>query len=98
MIKKITSDELINIRRTKEHLTVVDVIGIGSYEKKNIPGAIEIPLEELEEKADKLLNKNDTIFLFCNSVRCTASSLAAEMLERLGFKHILDYRGRPELL
>ena len=35
MIKKITSDELINIRRTKEHLTVVDVIGIGSYEKKN---------------------------------------------------------------
>lgn len=93
MVKKITRDELIKMRKSGQRFTLVDVLSKDSYEKEHIPGAISIPISELETKASSLLNKNDTIIVYCASFECMASTNAAEKLQAMGFSRVLDYKG-----
>lgn len=93
MIKQLTRDELRKMRDSGKKYILVDVLPRESYEKEHIPGALSIPLAEIEEKAPQLLGKNETIITYCASFDCTASTKAAEKLQALGFKHVLDYKG-----
>lgn len=91
--KTINRDELREMMNSGKAFKLVDVLSRESYEKEHIKGAISIPLDEIEKKADKVLNKEDTIVVYCASFDCTASTKAAEKLVSLGFKNVLDYKG-----
>lgn len=93
MVKQVTRDELVRLRSAGNKMRLVDVLGTESYEKEHIPGAISIPLVELERKAARLLDKNDTVVVYCASFDCKASTTAAEKLSSLGYKFVLDYKG-----
>ncbi len=93
MIKQITRDELLRMRKAGEKFTLVDVLEKDSYTKEHIPGAISIPLIDLELKAAKLLVKEDTIVVYCASFGCNASTMAAEKLQKLGYRKVMDYKG-----
>ncbi len=93
MIKKIAREELVRMREKGARFTLVDVLGKDSYEKEHIPGAISIPLEDIESKAGSLLGKDDTIVVYCASFICMASTNAAEKLQEMGYKNVLDYKG-----
>jgi rhodanese-related sulfurtransferase len=63
----ISRDEL---RTRLEHrdVTVVETLPREDYEKAHIPGAINVPLEELKDRAAKLLpDKSAAIVVYCAS-------------------------------
>ncbi|HCU04754.1 MAG: hypothetical protein A2X77_06360 [Gammaproteobacteria bacterium GWE2_42_36] len=92
-IKTITRDELVKLQKEKKPFKLVDVLDRSSYEKEHLPNALSIPLNELSEKASKLLSKDELIITYCANFDCPASTTAAKILIKQGFKNVLDYKG-----
>ncbi|MFQ5561383.1 MAG: rhodanese-like domain-containing protein [Nitrospinota bacterium] len=78
-----------------EALQLVDVRGRECcYDNGHLPGAKSIPLNDLEERGAKELDKNELVVVYCGSFSCSLSPRAAEILkDKLGFKDVLDYEG-----
>lgn len=93
MVKVISRDELLKLKSSEARLKVVDVLTRESYSKEHIEGAISLPLSEIEKRAAKILDKDDTIVVYCASFECQASTMAAEKLMAMGYKKVLDYKG-----
>ncbi len=68
-------------------------MGEDSYKDGHIPNAINIPVDNLEKDASKKLKKTDTIVVYCASYSCHASTNAAIMLMKIGYKKVLDFKG-----
>jgi len=93
MIKKITRDELIKMASSGQRMKIIDVLSKESYAKEHIKGAISLPLETIDKDTTKQWDKKETIVVYCASFDCPASTKAAEKLQLLGFKNVLDYKG-----
>lgn len=63
---------------------LIDVESKEIYNLNHIDGAINIPYETLLYNRDKLLNKNDTYYIYCQGGR--KSKRAVNILELYGFK------------
>ena len=88
----ITAEEARQIMDTEEAYVILDVRTQEEYDQGYIPGAIVIPHEEIEEKAQQALpDKNQLILVYCRSGR--RSKIAAEALLRLGYTNIKDFGG-----
>lgn len=92
-LKFITMEDLLEMLENKEHFKLVEVLAKEEYNKGHIPGAINIPLDELETLAKRRLKKTDNIVVYCASYSCHASTKAAKKLLDLGYNHILDFKG-----
>ena len=66
-------------------LVVVDVRTVSEYEEAHIGGAINIPVQELEERIDELL-KYDDLLIYCRIGN--RSSQAVKILKSNGYKKI----------
>lgn len=78
---QITVDEVEKLRIKDQDLVLIDVRSAKVFEKGSIPGAINIPFEELENRQSEIDSDNQ-IILFCN--RGGKSSRAVKLLEDLG--------------
>ena len=47
MIKKITSEELIELKKSVGDLIIVDSLHKSMYKKQHIPGAISVPVDDI---------------------------------------------------
>jgi len=88
--------ETVSVFRAKEmidtdpSLVILDVRTEGEYVEGHIEGAINIPLEELEQRLDEL-DKERGILVYCRSgVR---SERACEMLIEGGFRKVYNMEG-----
>ena len=93
MMREITRDELVELMNSDKAFKLVDVLDKEHYEQEHIKGAMSIPLDDVEKKAESLLKKNDLIVVYCGSFQCPASTHAAEKLISLGYKNVFDYEG-----
>ena len=75
----------------KQRIKLVDVLGKEYFAKEHIKGAINIPVNQLEAKADRLLRKDDFIIVYCANLECQASPTAAAILKAKGFPFVFDY-------
>ena len=84
----------VSIQDFSEHLviphTLIDVRKPGEFKTEFMPGAIHIPLENLQEKISGL-DKNNHYAIFC--VAGYRSMIAVSILKRNGFKHLLNLEG-----
>ena len=88
----ITPQEAKQIMDTTEGYILLDTRAQEEYDQGHIPGAIVIPHDEIEEKAEQLLpDKNQMILVYCRSGR--RSKLAAESLVKLGYTNIKEFGG-----
>jgi chromate transport protein ChrA/rhodanese-related sulfurtransferase len=85
MRKPITKSELTGFNDTNVIVNLVDIRSVGEYDALHIPGAINIPAEELETRQQSF-TKNDTIICICNHGK-ERSQRAAEQLYNLGFQN-----------
>ncbi len=92
-LKFITLEDLLEMLENKVDFKLVDALAKAEYEKGHIPGAINIPLDELEKSAKQKLKKSDTIVVYCASYACHASTKTAKKLLNLGYEHVLDFKG-----
>lgn len=92
-LKFITMETLLEMLENKEKFKLVEVLAKEEYNKGHIPGAINIPLEDLEKLAKQKLKKTDAIIVYCASYTCHASTKAARKLLGLGYNRMLDFKG-----
>ncbi|MBU9722590.1 MULTISPECIES: sulfurtransferase TusA family protein [Bacillaceae] len=83
----VNNDELQRKLESSEDLTVVDVREEAEYSFNHIPGAISIPMGELDNRLDEL-GKDDEIYVICRTG--TRSDLAAQKLADRGFNKVTN--------
>lgn len=93
MVKVIARERLMDMFSRGEKFKLVDVLDKEHFEKEHIKGAISLPFKDIREKAAKILNKDETIVVYCASFDCPASTDAAKELLSLGYRDVLDYKG-----
>ncbi|UCE56451.1 MAG: ArsR family transcriptional regulator [Desulfobacterales bacterium] len=71
----------------KEAVTVLDVRPVEEYKAGHIPGAISIPLKELQLRLSDLPRDRE-IVAYCRGPYCVLSIQAVEMLRAKGFKAV----------
>ena len=76
-----------------EDFALVDARSFKSYSEEHIRGAISLPLDEVEEKAEQILSKNDEIIVYCGSFSCPRSANEVKRLRNMGFKNVKRYAG-----
>lgn len=91
-INKITSDQALEDFNNKTGYIIVDVRTKQEFDEAHIPGAINIPNEEIiDTKPEELPDLNQEIYIYCRSGN--RSNQAAIKLNRMGYTNIYDFGG-----
>jgi rhodanese-related sulfurtransferase len=93
-LEEVTADEL-NKRIQDGTTVVIDVRPRTEYDAGHIPGAISIPVRELEKHLASLPRRKE-IVAYCRGPYCVQSDVAVEFLAKRGFKAKRLEFGLPE--
>jgi len=75
-----------------ETLTLVEALPPQYYEQGHLPGAINLPHDEIRQRAAALLPDRDAlIVVYCASTECRNSRLATDTLQRMGYANAVEY-------
>ncbi|QQZ09343.1 sulfurtransferase TusA family protein [Heyndrickxia vini] len=83
----INNEGLENVLYSKSNVLLLDVREAAEYAFDHIPGAVSIPLGELNEKIQEL-DREKEIYVICRTGR--RSDLAAQKLTENGFKNVVN--------
>lgn len=91
-MQTITLEELRAKLETGEELVLLEALPREYYEEGHLPGALNLPLDRLEELAPRLVPDRDAqVVVYCKDAPCPNSDLAARRLRRLGYTNVRDY-------
>lgn len=91
MPTSITRDKL---KQLVDHgdVTVVEALPAMYFQQEHIPRAINIPHDDIDAQAPKLLTDKDAaIVTYCANTPCKNSGVAAAKLEKLGYTNVREY-------
>jgi rhodanese-related sulfurtransferase len=92
MVAKITREELQARLQRKTPVILVEALPEKYYRDAHLPGAINIPHDEVDAVAPRLLpDKAAEIVVYCANGPCKNSGIAAERLAALGYANVTDY-------
>lgn len=85
---------------TKKHLAngktkVINVLSKGSFDKKHLPGSVNIPEEspDFAQQVQQMVpDKSTPVIVHCSSMECQASTRAARKLEGAGYTNVVDFK------
>ncbi len=90
----LTREELKRMMDKKESFTLIDVRGPERYIEEHIPGAVNIPLEEIERGGLYNLNREDIIVVYeACSDNNTLNLRAVDKLTKLDCRRVYDFEG-----
>jgi hydroxyacylglutathione hydrolase len=89
-IQQISVDDLNELLNTQKNLQVIDVRQPGEYRDGHVPSAVNAPLARVDEHAPEFDSNRRTAVICGGGFR---SSAATSILERLGFKKLLNVLG-----
>ncbi|MFO0581683.1 MAG: rhodanese-like domain-containing protein [Anaeromyxobacter sp.] len=75
-------------RLVKEGVKVVDVRTAQEFAAGHVPGAVNIPFDEIEKRAAELGPPGTKVLLYCRTGR--RSGIAAETLRAKGYTNLFD--------
>lgn len=92
MFQMISPKEAKQRFESEEQVNILDVRSEAEYEQGHIPGALLLPLDQLEDEiANCFPNKETRIYVYCRSgVR---SKIAARLLDQMGYQQIYEFGG-----
>jgi rhodanese-related sulfurtransferase/CBS domain-containing protein len=70
---------------------LVEVLPESAYAREHLPGAINIPMPDLDAKTAAQLDRERPVVVYCYDHECDLSARAAHLLEALGFLDVYDY-------
>jgi rhodanese-related sulfurtransferase len=70
---------------------LVEVLPAADFEREHLPGAISLPLDELDDRSVERLDRDRPVVTYCYDHQCDLSARAAWLLASLGFDEVLDY-------
>ena len=90
--RQISMDEAIKMMRDEKDYIILDVRRPDEFAEGHIPGAINVPNEEIgAAEIAKLPDKSQLILVYCRSGR--RSKEASEKLVKLGYTSIVEFGG-----
>lgn len=90
-MKTITAAKAKEMIDRNDNIIILDVREKEEFESGHIKNAINIPLNDIEDVTDEILNPECDILVYCRSgVR---SISAARILDELGYQNVLDFGG-----
>lgn len=90
--KQISQKEAKEIMDSEKEYVILDVRTEEEFAEKHIPGAVLIPHDEIESRAEKeLLDKEKTILVYCRSGN--RSKVASQILADLGYSAVFEFGG-----
>ena len=84
--KQLSPEELHGKMEMHEDFILVDVLSSKDYHTAHIQGAVNIPLEELVQKANQWLNRHVDIIVYSANGHCRGAEFAQEKLGKMGFR------------
>jgi rhodanese-related sulfurtransferase len=92
-ITVLSTDEVAELIATGG-VTLVEALGPAYWEKEHLPGAVNIPHDQVDELAPSVLpDKDASIVVYCADEPCPNSGIAARRLAALGYTRVQDYAG-----
>lgn len=89
----ISTDELAARLERSDRIRLIDVLSPEHFEQVHLPGAENIPLEALRERAPDELQLDEPIVVYCSGPTCRLSPQAAHLLDELGYREVFHYQG-----
>jgi rhodanese-related sulfurtransferase len=94
VVKTISREELKEKMDRGEDLVLVDALAEMYYRHSHLPGAINLPVDQVTERAPELLpDKAAEIVVYCMDPPCEASEEVARELAAMGYTNVRDYVG-----
>ncbi|MCL2322552.1 MAG: rhodanese-like domain-containing protein [Oscillospiraceae bacterium] len=91
--KQVTPQQAYAMMQKYKNYTILDVRPKTEYDKSRIAGAISMPYADVANRAPaELKDKYALIFVYC-AAGCSASSLAANDLDNMGYMNVFDIKG-----
>lgn len=98
-VTRIAAADLQKLLKTGgESFVLIDSRPPGRYAQGHLPGALSVPLNELEKEGEKLLptDRSRTLVFYCGGLSCQLSPKSAAIAVKLGFKDVRMYpEGEP---
>jgi len=92
MVTPISRQDLVARIDSGAPLTVVEALGPMYFEDAHLPGAINIPHDQVDDLAPQLLGDKDAeIVVYCSNTPCQNSVVASRRLEQLGYSNVREY-------
>ncbi len=87
MVKNISAEEAQNLISNIRDLLIIDVRTTPEIERGKIKGSVNIPLDVISKKLDKI-SKDKSVLVYCLSG--SRSAVAAEMLDKQGYTKVYN--------
>lgn len=77
---------------TRQNALLIDVRMPEEYKQKHIEGAINIPIYEIDNFKNEVIDKNKVILLYCKTGK--RSKIVKEILMQNGYRNVYTFNGR----
>ncbi len=75
-------------------VVVLEALPSSYFEAEHLPGALNLPLDNLHELAPVLVpDKSAAVVTYCSNTSCNNSAMAAERLRAIGYTDVRAYEG-----
>lgn len=92
MTKTITREQIKEKIDRQEPMTIIEALPQKYFEAQHLPGALNIPHDEIRVKAvDMLPDKDALIVVYCASTECQNSTIATNTLQQMGYSNAFEY-------
>lgn len=92
MVLEIGRTELQRRIESGDDIALVEALPALYYSDAHLPGALNLPLDSVDELAPALLpDKERAVVVYCSNRPCQNSLIAARRLVELGYTQVYDY-------
>jgi len=92
MMPTISRQELKRKMDAHENVILVEALPLHTYEQGHIPGAVNLPLENVRElAAHRIPDKNAEVIVYSESSGCGCAAQVAQELMKLGYARVSRY-------
>ncbi len=92
MSEAISSSDLFSMINSEDVPVVIEALPAHYYNTEHIPGAINIPLDEIADQAALLVpDKRMRVVVYCANALCKNSQQAAAVLRQMGYVSVYEY-------
>ena len=94
MVETISREELKEKMDRGDDFVLIDTLAEMYYRHSHLPGAINVPADEVGERIPELLpDREAEIVVYCMDPPCPASEQVARELAAMGYRTVRDYVG-----
>jgi rhodanese-related sulfurtransferase len=93
-VPTISRNELLDRLDRRYDFILVEILSPAAYDQARLPGAINLPVDQLAELAATLLpDKTKDIVIYGAGPKCNSAMNAARELSEMGYQNVCDYAG-----